>query len=353
MKAAPIVDPPPIRWLHLPKAGQSFFVTICLYGCRNRSLVSEVHDFLRRHRNSTRRLQKVVRHLGLAADSLKCPYLQAPLIVGHSALQRAELGHVVGLFRSPRQRMLSFCASSRGVTTRTAFLACVAASAKSHLGVAAHQVGGNLSIGNNARPYPDPSSGAVHEAMRRMITGFAFIGLQEEWMWSVRLFHTMLLPDSVPMVQAETANLHATRDSANARTLLAGNKPSWQQMLAQCDQGYGEGVLEQLPMYLRGRLALDGDLLVYAFARLVFCARMDAVMSTRPAACKRTCPIAYVSERVSRRGQLDGRLSLAARALLRTWGLHTSRVASLLEASLRGDDLLNLRVSMEDLQPPR
>ena len=78
---------------------------------------------LRRHRNSTRRLQKVVRHLGLAADSLKCPYLQAPLIVGHSALQRAELGHVVGLFRSPRQRMLSFCASSRSHHTHR--LPCV------------------------------------------------------------------------------------------------------------------------------------------------------------------------------------------------------------------------------------
>ena len=188
--------------------------------------------------------------------------------------------------------------------------------------------------------------------MRRMITGFAFIGLQEEWTWSVRLFHTMLLPDSVPMVQAETANLHATRDNANARTLLAGNKPSWQQCSRNATKDTAR-VFWSSSRCICGRLALDGDLLVYAFARLVFCARMDAVMSTRPAACKRTCPIAYVSERVSRRGQLDGRLSLAARALLRTWGLHTSRVASLLEASLRGDDLLNLRVNMEDLQLPR
>ena len=131
----------PIRWLHLPKAGQSFIFTVLLYGCRNNAtLVDVVHSFLDGIANTPRKLQYAVRQFHLMQSPDRCPLLNPPvgsrMVVGHAHLGRTD-NNVVGLFRQPRQRMLSYCAGGDD------FPSCVRASAQSHLGVAVHQIGGD------------------------------------------------------------------------------------------------------------------------------------------------------------------------------------------------------------------
>lgn len=346
----------PIRWLHLPKAGQSFIFTVLLYGCRNNAtLVDVVHSFLDGIANTPRKLQYAVRQFHLMQSPDRCPLLNPPvgsrMVVGHAHLGRTD-NNVVGLFRQPRQRMLSYCAGGDD------FPSCVRASAQSHLGVAVHQIGGERSIGNNARPYPDPSRAACKLALWRMVHRFAFVGLQEDWQASVELFHKTMMP-SVPIEPAESANIHATKkgggsSSTALKSLLGRDAPR-----SRCQQEqqlrYSETVFDaHLDGELHARLALDPDQIVYALARLLFCSRSMSTFPERvPSSCRRTCPIVYLqplprgSTLVQSDRQHEQHVDDAAARLLRHWAFEVTTVGLepaplLLRASLRGDSLHDL-----------
>jgi hypothetical protein len=225
----------PIRWLHIPKAGQSFFLSVVLYGCRNASLVGRIHDFLSVSRTPAERhrlLQQALRLIPSVTDAAVCPGLLAPRLVGHAGLRDADLGSAVGLLRHPRQRILSRCsayylpnisASSAG------FAACANAMATQQLGIMAYQIAG-INIKNSLHvaewKEPLPMVSIVHRAVKHLSRHFLFVGLQEEWTASVWLFHTMLMP-SVPVIEIEMANVH--------KSPLLLSHPSWQQHAA-CDR---------------------------------------------------------------------------------------------------------------------
>lgn len=213
---------PSLRWVHIPKAGQSFIITIVRYGCAtqsrgNESLANSVHDFLFQA-NLSRRLQHARSML-----NGQCQLLRQPLRVGHAGLDESEVGSAVALFRLPRQRLLSHCASMRS-ETRGAFIDCINRTVSGHLGVAAYQLAGR-NVGNTAAPWnQQPTRVHVHSALSRLASGFQFVGLQEEWNASVRAFHEVLMP-SVPVLPVELSNIHYT--VVGDRRILGG--PSWQQ----------------------------------------------------------------------------------------------------------------------------
>ena len=328
-----------IRWLHIPKAGQSFFLTTLLYACRgNVSLVDEVHGFLSAHRNLTRKLQHVVKQFRIA-DFALCPGFRTPVIVGHAGIS-GDATATVGLLRQPRQRLLSFCASSRAYQGGL-FKDCLALSVSGHLGVVVLQLSG-LAVGNSAKPLPLPlTKSIVREALGRLAR-LRFIGLQEEWASSVALFHTVLMP-STPVVASEEANIHETpaRDRSTALSIQQRHNAR----ICSEHPRYGEAVLDALPPTLQDKLALDPDQILHAYAVMVFCAHMRKALPTHHvASCHRPCPLVYVTPRTqasnTRRARnspsFEQRASFAAKRLVAHWGLDDLPLAHKLVAFLQG-----------------
>ena len=249
----------------------------------------------------------------------------------------------MGLLRQPRQRLLSFCASSRGF--RGLFRECLTSTVSGHLGVTAYQLVG-VAVGNNAKQWPLPLTKRDVRRALAHLSRLRFVGLQEEWASSVALFHVALMP-SIPVVAAEAVNIHETPDVHRI------SAPSVQQRhgthsCREC-QRYGEAELDTLPPNLQAQLALDPDQILYAYAVMVFCGHLRNALPptlTHAASCHRPCPIVYVSPQPQEasstshtRGtatSFEERVRVAAKRLVAHWGFDALPWTPQLVASLRG-----------------
>mmetsp|Transcript_1226 Transcript_1226/g.3430 ORF Transcript_1226/g.3430 Transcript_1226/m.3430 type:complete len:392 (+) Transcript_1226:63-1238(+) len=323
-----------LRWVHIPKAGQSFFNTVLLYGSRNNAtLVEAATSYLQRYGQS-KQLQQVYHALNLEDPNLT-PLLRRPIYLGHAGLRGSELGAAVALFRQPRQRLLSFCASRSGVLGSSEFNECIKQSVAGHLGVVTYQLTG-WAVGNSNRAWRAPNKSRVRDAIQRLVRGFAFIGLQEEWGTSVQLFHAMFMP-GVAVMPAELLNVHETSAARGSNS----SHLSWQQRRTLCERRdrYGEAVFDELPPDLRLRLAQDPDQILYAIARVSFCNQLRVNGIGIVKGCHQPCPVVHISREQAKMAQAADMTSLvrqAATSLLQQWGLHNSSLAPVLLHALEG-----------------
>ena len=280
-----LANKPPIRWLHVPKAGSSFWYSYTVYACEPAFIID--HPYL-----------------GQGDPRNHCPRARLPLLVGHKPIEKKDLGVTVGMFRHPRSRMASHCrveatraeamrAKERGgastgdviLEATKEYIDCVAAhSANNHLGVMTRMVAGKScggAVGCNSKARLEPiTPNIVVEALDRIAHGaLLFAGVTDNWNDSVELFHAMILP-GVPVFSVELQNMHPSTTNRNASIDLERQESSFAQMfkLAAAKGKFaaakGKSGRDKHGLDPEGRLLIehDPDLIIYARIRQLFCA---------------------------------------------------------------------------------
>mmetsp|Transcript_42859 Transcript_42859/g.141881 ORF Transcript_42859/g.141881 Transcript_42859/m.141881 type:complete len:302 (+) Transcript_42859:56-961(+) len=144
-------------FLHVPKAGTSFSLSLFEYGCRYKSEVGLLHlmnDF---------RAGSHIEHV-----KAQCPGAFASLSGGHHPLltEQAQRGHVVGMFRDPVERVASGLAHN--------FHDCEAL--QHHLGITCSANHADYSCASRAKNLTEATlmyANCVTGCMTRMLTGSA------------------------------------------------------------------------------------------------------------------------------------------------------------------------------------
>ena len=100
----------PVRWLHIPKCGQSFILPLVLFACDQRRVpVDEVYSVLHRKQENDQNHHKVLQvasKFGMYRLN-NCPRLLRPVRIAHEGVRPEEVRRVVGLLRHPWRRVLS------------------------------------------------------------------------------------------------------------------------------------------------------------------------------------------------------------------------------------------------------
>jgi len=171
-----------IRWVHIAKCGQSFATTIYAWGCEP-AIAKHAIDFLVTSKSPSKVTQAAHRW---KAENCSVPHRHViPPVESHFPVDyKRDAGHVVTMFRSPKQRNLS----DKAYFHRT----------QTELG---HQT--YMMTGTKRPTLVDAKAAA------RMVSGreLLFAGILERWNESIVLFHCMFMPETKPL-QAQLENLH-------------------------------------------------------------------------------------------------------------------------------------------------
>ena len=221
-----------IRWLHIPKNGQSFILAVLAHSCDD-ATAAEAIKAVRGQCRDGMSIRCIVKALSLFGGiESSCPGLVRPLHIFHEAVSTFEFGHLVGLMREPRQRRISsafqeLChqraaaarvhdkkkGSSR-IDSRKGTLCLPAPTDEEVVEAALHNMDSQLSFltgggsadapttnsttaqATNGTTTPTPTPTPHHqlktdlELGRRILTDhFRFVGLVEHYNASVCLFH--------------------------------------------------------------------------------------------------------------------------------------------------------------------
>lgn len=177
------LDAERLAWMHIPKAGTSFANTLMTWGCTGlgeQEVVDSSYDrgggmfvpkFISVHRKQCRKVGHLCGgHLPIGPN--KCNDWTA------------HQGNFVGLFRQPEQRVLSgFNHNLHDIPNKSLDLVSYADAVA---GCSVRMMNGHK-CGDQVPVTPKMMS----TAMERLKTGFAFVGLTDQWELSVCLFHAM------------------------------------------------------------------------------------------------------------------------------------------------------------------
>ena len=79
-----------VRWVHVPKSGQSFVLTLVRYACNQTAVPAEsVHRFLVEHMNSSHKVLAAAHHFQLMSHD-NCPRLVRPVRITHEPVAPIE-----------------------------------------------------------------------------------------------------------------------------------------------------------------------------------------------------------------------------------------------------------------------
>lgn len=177
----PQLDAARLQWIHMPKCGSGFGNTVVTWACHN--LPSDLQFDYPAWRNNMFDEVHVAQY-GCATG------FTAPNPGNHSTvtddLWNEHQGNLIAMFRRPDQRFLSDYRMSLNIAgheddTVEDFM-------QWHIPGCYTQVLNGFWCGNTYHP---PTAQMIDTAIHRVRTGFAFVGLTDEWNLSVCLFHAM------------------------------------------------------------------------------------------------------------------------------------------------------------------
>ena len=254
----PDADQSFVRWLHIPKAGSSFINTILRFGC-GPATASSMPVFAA--------AIELSRWLALHPQT-RCTRLHAPW-QGHVPVRRNER-RLVGLFRSPPQRLLSGYfhhehgknASMIAPGMSDAQRALMRRHARGDPAAYARWPGiaacaTKMLLGFQCAATHRPSRADISRAIRVVRQNFVFVGLQEHWKTSVCIFHARFINGSTP----DAAELQLTHAGPERLAGAARSEHGPDTLHLQAFR-YDEGLL-------RGFVD-EADTLVYEAARSHF-----------------------------------------------------------------------------------
>jgi len=182
--SAGTLDASKIAWMHVPKAGTSFANVLVTWGCPrlpDYAVVDEsysnkygmfVPGFMEKHKADC------------ASGMTLCGSGHIPILKGTCNGWDGHKGNFVAMFRQPEQRTLSgFNHDKHDIDDKSVDL----------LGYA-HAIAGcsvRMMNGHRCGEQVTVTQDMVSLAVSRLETGFAFVGLTDEWALSVCLFHIM------------------------------------------------------------------------------------------------------------------------------------------------------------------
>jgi hypothetical protein len=176
-----------LAWLHIPKTGTSFANILLSYFC------PDMPEDVKIDRSYSDAFESFVPHF-MSTDGRKyCPTDFNLCSAGHKPIQRSgrcmgwskNSPNFVAMFRQPEQRIISgFRHNLHDCSNK-----------KLTLPEYARRISGTavrMMNGYGPRKHHAVNSDMVDTALHRLETGFASVGLTEEWSLSVCLFHKML-----------------------------------------------------------------------------------------------------------------------------------------------------------------
>jgi len=327
---------PPIRWLHVPKAGSSFWYSFTAYACEPAYVKDHPYldGFIYFTSTGAYKRDPTGGRGYTAGPGTICPRALVPMESGHVPMGVKELGVTVGMFRHPRSRMASHCRktvakrslpddTATNVEVKNEYMKCIEAHAKhNHLGVMTRMVAGETCGGaigcNSLSTLEALPEQVVVKALDRIAKGaLLFVGITEDWNDSIDLFHAMVMP-KVPVFSVELQNMHPST-KRDASTDLMRQENSFARM--------------DLSTRYRNMLEHDPDHIIYARIRQIFClnywthvaaprcpsmsdeAKLMCIASKLPSKCHGDLgPLPASPEN-------DKRMLAAAEAVIKRWGL--------------------------------
>ena len=196
--------PPPLRWLHCPRCGQSFAVTFLRYGCPH--CADNITKYIQSRNAQGDKKVYQAEELYMTEECCNSNRLfqgqKHPR--GHMPVRKKDLGHLVFMLRDPVQRMLSHHLHFKKKKPLKTFLK----SPSSYACMTAMLVGKNCFTHKKIELDDD----AVKEAVRLVESheDTPFVGIAEYWEQSIALFHATFLGDDSQPRPEELENLHPT-----------------------------------------------------------------------------------------------------------------------------------------------
>lgn len=182
------LDPVKLSWIHVPKAGTSFSNVLVTWGCPSLpddATVDEsysnkdgmfVPGFMQAHRAQC------------AKGMTLCGSGHLPIAKGSCNDWEGHKGQFVAMFRQPEQRTLSgFFHNRHDINDKTLDLIHYA---DKIAGCSVRMLNGEH-CGGDRGDGGEVTQAMVDTAVDRLETGFAFVGLVDQWALSVCLFHQM------------------------------------------------------------------------------------------------------------------------------------------------------------------
>jgi hypothetical protein len=180
------IDPssqPGLRWLHIPKCGQSLIITLAAYGCPGVDVprMARVANKFHAVKPNGQLVSEVARKMKLGEICRRALVVRP--FQGHVPLAPNERG-IVGMLRDPMQRIIS----------RLGHLLSAGMSKQGPLQIIQDNVGCYVRMltGKDCSP-PGNDAVATREATPAAVVAlhdrFAWVGLVERWDESVCLFH--------------------------------------------------------------------------------------------------------------------------------------------------------------------
>jgi len=178
-----ILDPAKLAWLHIPKTGTSFANTLVSWACRGLD-EEDVVDESYSDASGAFIPAFMDRHQSQCDSKFKLRGGHIPILKGTANGWDGHKGYFVSMFRQAEQRIVSGYFND---------LHDVQNKSLSMREYAAHVSGCSVRmvLGHECGAQIDVTTAMVKEAAERLDTGFAFVGITEEWALSVCLWHKM------------------------------------------------------------------------------------------------------------------------------------------------------------------
>ena len=205
---------PGLRWLHVPKCGQSFSITMIVYGCPSVDMkqVEKVEKVLHKEKPHGTFVHALHGKFGLGKETTCSRAKIVSPLWGHVGVARDERG-IVTLLRDPWQRIISnvfhFLNTKRLSDDLPTVERLVSESRGCYVRMLTAGECGNKKIQIGM----DELRAAVPHALATLRERIAFVGLVERWDESVCLFHVWYFGkdrggSSLCAIPQELLNLH-------------------------------------------------------------------------------------------------------------------------------------------------